>query len=163
MFDWKKPENYELKEQASLLQEEEVVEQTIGEKTYCVSQLILKDYRSNKITEWNQKHHSILTTEITVLCDGKKVIQEQKYDTGYPPDGMTVKTIANRINGSTGQTITKKTERDSVFNMPVFEIQTPPTVMNIITTHLLSVVMKFEELEKKAVNLSDIIVKDVLR
>lgn len=157
MFDFKKPENYEFKAEASLLHGEEVLEMVIGDKTYIVLSLLLKDYRCRDITEWNQKHHSVLTTEITVICDGKRVIQEMKYDSGYTPDGITVQTIANRIGSSSGQTIIEKTKRDSVFNMPVLEIVTPPTVMNIVVTHFSWIIGKFAELKDKAQDLTDII------
>jgi hypothetical protein len=162
-MNWKKPENYELKAEASLLHGEEALEMVIGDKIYIVLSLLLKDYHCRDITEWNQKYHSILTTEIVVICDGKKVVQEMKYDSGHAPDGMTVQTIANRICGSTGQTIRKKPERDLLFNMPVLEIVTPPTVMNIVTTHFSYITGKFVELEKKSENFTESMLKEALR
>jgi len=161
LMAWTKQENYEFKGEASLLGEEEVIEMVLNKKVYLFTKLLLKDYWSNKITEWNQKYHSILTTEVTVLCEGKIVIQEMKYDSGHTPDGMTVQTVANQICGSTGQTIVKKIERDSVFNIPVLEILTPPSVMEIIETHFLFITGKFllleKELNNKAQSLTDIV------
>lgn len=143
-MEWKKPENYEFKEEASLLREDETIEMTVNGKVYLVVKFLLKDYRSKQITEWNQKFHSVLTTEVTVLCDGKKAIQEMKYDKGYPPDGLTVQSIAKSIDASLGQTIIKKSERDSVFNMPVLEILTPPSVMRLVQTHFYYIIGKFD-------------------
>jgi len=142
-MEWKKPDDYEFTEEASLLQENETVEKVVNDQTYLVLSFKLKDYRCKEITEWNQKYRSVLTTEVTVLSDGKKVVQEMKYDSGYPPDGMTVQTIAHRINGSLGQKLTLKAKRDNLFNMPVVEILTPPSVMSLIDIHFSYIIGKF--------------------
>ena len=102
--------------------------------SYSIKDMVLKDYRSEK-ESYNGIHHSVLPTVITVQIDGKEYIHESKYDTGYPQEGITVETIANRIKGSSGRTM--RTKPDNVFGsaLQVIELLTPPALNSIIELH----------------------------
>lgn len=140
---------YEFFGEAPLISETDKVEKEIAGKIYTIEKLLLKDYRNKKITEWNQKRHSILTTEITVLHEGKKVVHESKYDTGYPPDGIDVSYVARNICGSAGMTSHTVTEKDPLLGAQVVQIDTPPSVMFIIETHMFYILGEFEKIAKE--------------
>ncbi len=149
-MDQIKKGEYELVGEAGLLERAEEV--VIGEKTYLVESLILKDYHSKEIREWNKKKHSILITEITVLHNGNRIKNEIKYDTGYPPDGMTVKDIALNICGSDGISSHVVTEKDPILGARVIEIDTPPSVKFLIDSHMFYITGKFVKLEAEQAN-----------
>lgn len=125
-------EGYNLFEEAKLI--DTLSKFDYEDVSYFITDMVLKDYRSEK-ESWNGKQHSVLTTVITVQINGEEYIHELKYDTGYPPEGITVESIANRIKGSSGRTM--RTKSDNVFGeaLQVIELLTPPALNSIIELH----------------------------
>lgn len=125
-------EGYSLFGEAKML--ENSCEYEFEGKTVIISDLIMKDYRSDK-ESYNGKHHSVLTTLITISYKDKELKHESKFDTGYPPEGATVESVVANVKGSTGQTMEKVTDSDPVFGARVVRLTAPPSLARIIDLH----------------------------
>lgn len=104
-------EGYEFFGEAAMLPENcEVLHKGL---TYLIRKMIMRDYRSIEIRQWSGRKHSILNVYTEIFLNGQNWAFESKYDTGCPPEGMTVEHVVERIIGSSGLNFVE-------FNDPVF-------------------------------------------